>query len=61
MEKKNEIDFHDLLEENDKRCKREQQQDGWDDVTKDDEDECSDGLDPGFSSWADYYNYKYGY
>lgn len=52
------IDFRDLFDEKE-IYKRE-----WDET---DDEELSfeeehkwDGLDPGFSSWQDYYNYLYG-
>lgn len=47
------VDFRNLLEENYERDMREQE---W----SDEEDSVDKDLDPGFSSWADYYHYKFG-
>lgn len=55
MEKKH--SFRDLVDDMFEREMKEQDQDGWDDI---DEESISDGLDPGFSSWADYYHFIYG-
>ena len=55
MKQAEEIDFKDLLEEYDREW------DEWDDDELSFEEEHKwDGLDPGFSSWQDYYNYMYG-
>ena len=50
------VDFKNLIDDDFERDMYEQQQDGWDD----EEESLNDGLDPAFSSWADYYHYKYG-
>lgn len=40
-----------------RRSSRER--DEWDELD-DEEEERDPNLDPGFSSWSDYYNYMYG-
>jgi hypothetical protein len=55
----NQKSFRDLVYEMYEEDMREQQQDGWDDI-EEEEERTSDGLDPAFSSWEDYYNFMYG-
>jgi hypothetical protein len=65
---KQEINFRDLLdvenEEHVRQCRRyyDDEDDGteFDDELAFEEEHKWDGLDSGFSSWQDYYNYMYG-
>ena len=59
MIEKKDIDFRDLLEDNDER-ETEREWDEWEDEESFEEEHLYDGLDEGFSSWQDYYNYMYG-
>lgn len=55
MKPKKDLDFRDLLEEN-----FEKEWDEWENEESFEEEHLYDGLDEGFSSWQDYYTYKYG-
>ena len=52
------IDFRDLLEED--YDGEYDEWDEWEDELSFEEEHRYDGLDPGFSSWQDYYNYMFG-
>ena len=57
MEQNDDIDFNDLLEDYDGEY---DEWDDWEEELSFEEEHRYDGLDEGFSSWQDYYNYMYG-